>query len=84
MNKDAVDYTMGLEPQVLAVYNVASLTTDLYIRQTDQQLMDQLWALGFRPTGEQPVDILAVFKSYLNDMRRIVSKQLKVEMPDVP
>jgi hypothetical protein len=46
-----------------------------------QQLMDQLWVCGLRPTeGTGSAGSLAATEKHLNDMRAIVSKQLEVQL----
>ncbi len=71
MNSDAVDYVVCCSGSILNINPDSA-----------QQQMDRLWARGFRPTAWG--EALVATKAHLNDMRRIVSKQLKVEMPDVP
>lgn len=47
-----------------------------------QQLMDELWHVGLRPTeGTGSAGSLAATQRHLSDMRAIVGKQLKVELP---
>lgn len=49
--------------------------------QSAQQLMDQLWLCGLRPTeGTGSAGSLAATQKHLNDMREIVSKQLNVNL----
>ena len=46
-----------------------------------QQLMDDLWQCGLRPTeGAGSAGSLAATKKHLDDMRKIVSKQLQVNL----
>lgn len=50
-------------------------------QQSAQQLMDQLWLCGLRPTeGTGSAGSLAATEKHLNDMRAIVSKQLEVQL----
>ncbi len=47
-----------------------------------QQLMDELWYVGLRPSeGTGSAGSLAATQSHLKDMRAIVSKLVKVELP---
>jgi hypothetical protein len=47
-----------------------------------QVLMDDLWHAGIRPTeGSGSAGSLAATERHLADMRRIVEKSLKMEMP---
>ena len=43
-------------------------------RQTTQDLFDQLWSVGFRPSsgGVSDPGIIEAMKQHLNDMRRLV------------
>lgn len=46
-----------------------------------QQLMDQLWSCGVRPSGElDSIGHREALESHLNDMRRIVSAELDVDL----
>jgi len=46
-----------------------------------QQLMDSLWDCGIRPAeGSGSAGSLAATERHLNDMKKIVSKTLKVEL----
>ena len=46
-----------------------------------QQLMDDLWAAGIRPTeGQGSAGQLTAVQGHLMDMRKIVSKKLGVEL----
>jgi hypothetical protein len=47
-----------------------------------QQLMDELWHVGLRPTeGTGSAGSLAATQKHLADMRAIVGKQINVELP---
>lgn len=47
-----------------------------------QQLMDELWTVGFRPTqGQQSEGQMGATTRHLNDMRAMVAKLAKVELP---
>lgn len=47
-----------------------------------QNLMDELWFLGFRPErGEMSVGQVAATEKHLQDMRSIVFEKLKVKKP---
>lgn len=47
-----------------------------------QQLMDQLWDIGFRPTqGQQSEGQFAAQGRHLADMRALVAHSLKTELP---
>lgn len=47
-----------------------------------QLLMDSLWQVGFRPTqGQQSEGQMTATTKHLNDMRSLVSKLAKVELP---
>ena len=49
--------------------------------QMAQQLMDQLWSCGVRPSGElDSIGHKDALQSHLNDMRRIVSAELDVDL----
>ena len=49
--------------------------------EATQQLMDQLWLSGIRPTeGTGSAGSLAATEKHLNDMRAIVSKQLDIQL----
>lgn len=45
-----------------------------------QGMMDELWNLGIRPRDVGSAGHLAAVKEHLNDFRKIVSKQLEVEL----
>ncbi len=47
-----------------------------------QQLMDELWNVGFRPSeGTGSAGSLAATQRHLGDMRSLVGKLLKTELP---
>lgn len=47
-----------------------------------QNLMDELWTVGFRPTqGQQSEGQMGATTNHLNDMRAIVSALAKVQLP---
>lgn len=46
-----------------------------------QKMMDQLWALGLRPSDIGTPGHLAATTSHLADMRALVSKALDVKLP---
>ena len=48
-----------------------------------QKLMEGLWACGIRPrAGQGSVGQLAATENHLDDMRALVSKQYKAELPE--
>jgi len=50
--------------------------------ETVQQLMDELWRLGFKPKEQQyTTEQIKALDSHLQDMRAIVSKKIEVELP---
>ncbi len=50
--------------------------------ESAQQLMDELWHVGLRPSeGSGSAGSLAATQRHLNDMRSIVGKFLKTELP---
>lgn len=47
-----------------------------------QNLMDELWTVGFRPTqGQQSEGQMGATTNHLNDMRALVSALAKVQLP---
>lgn len=51
-------------------------------RDEAQDLMDQLWSIGFRPErGEMSVGQIAATEKHLTDMRAIVFAKLEVPKP---
>jgi hypothetical protein len=69
---------IDLEPgQILDVLPV------LKLRESEaQQLMDQLWRCGVRPTeGKGSAGQLAAVQAHLADMRELVAQKLKVALP---
>jgi len=69
-----------LEGDLLKDGEVPPPTTRLPM-EVAQQLMDQLWLCGLRPTeGTGSAGSLAATEKHLNDMRAIVSKQLQVQL----
>lgn len=51
-------------------------------RPQAQQLMDELWGAGLRPTqGKQSEGVTAAQARHLDDMRAIVAKKLDVQLP---
>jgi hypothetical protein len=50
--------------------------------ESAQQLMDQLWAIGFRPTqGQQSEGQFAAQGKHLADMRALAAHALKAQLP---
>ncbi|APW38461.1 hypothetical protein RD110_15670 [Rhodoferax koreense] len=51
-------------------------------RDAAQSLMDELWRMGYRPErGHVTASQIAATEKHLDDMRAIVSKLVKVELP---
>ena len=51
-------------------------------RDTAQNLMDELWALGYRPeAGQLSVGQMAATEKHLQDMRQIVFHRMKIQKP---
>lgn len=55
--------------------------TFMFTTESAQNLMDELWTIGLRPTeGTGSAGSLAATQKHLDDMRSIVSNQLGVEL----
>ena len=51
-------------------------------RDTAQNLIDELWALGYRPeAGQLSVGQMAATEKHLQDMRQIVFHRMKIKKP---
>lgn len=63
--------------------NAHALPSFELTREMAQQLMDDLWVAGLRPTeGTGSAGSLAATERHLEDMRAIVAKKLEVTLPD--
>lgn len=70
-----------IEPVAYSISNEQPEPTCRLSPEAAQQLMDQLWQVGIRPTeGTGSAGSLAATQQHLNDMRAIVSKQLEVPL----
>ena len=53
-----------------------------FIPEQAQQLMDELWTVGYRPTqGQQSEGQMGATTRHLNDMRAMVANLAKVDLP---
>ena len=61
----------------------ASLPLATLLPEDAQNLMDNLWDLGFRPTeGKGSAGALAATQAHLEDVRKLLFSQLGVELPE--
>lgn len=63
---------------------IATLTPPMmqFIPDQAQNLMDELWTVGFRPTqGKQSEGQMGATTYHLNDMRALVAALAKVHLP---
>lgn len=70
----------ALAAQLLTMLPIASgMSIDPFLRidiQTAQQLMDELWQCGLRPTeGTGSAGAMAAVQAHLSDMQRLVFKE---------
>lgn len=63
--------------------SIVPITTHISL-QDAQSLIDQLWDCGLRPTeGTGSAGSLAATQKHLNDMRKIVSKKLDINLDNL-
>ena len=78
------DYVAVAQPIVMETYpfgaKISETPTVSMSSLEIQNLMDELWRTGIRPSsGEGNIGQIGATEKHLNDMRKIVSKQLDVQ-----
>jgi hypothetical protein len=83
--KDHDFYRSVAQPVIFEARKEADGPTSPMLQLTPEQaqnLMDELWTVGFRPTqGQQSEGQMGATTNHLNDMRAIVSALAKVQLP---